>query len=34
MYCLSMPVDDDMAMAGGREAFGYPKKMAEVIHPA
>jgi len=31
MYCLSMPVDDDMAMAGGREAFGYPKKMAESI---
>ena len=31
MYCLSMPVDDDMAMAGGREVFGYPKKMAEKI---
>ena len=31
MYCLSMPVDDDVAMAGGREAFGYPKKMAESI---
>jgi acetoacetate decarboxylase len=31
MYCLSMPVDDDMAMAGGREVFGYPKKMAELI---
>ena len=31
MYCLAMPVDDDMAMAGGREAFGYPKKMAESI---
>ena len=31
MYCLSMPVDDDMAMAGGREVFGYPKKMAESI---
>ena len=27
-YCLSMPVDDDMAMAGGRETWGYPKKMA------
>jgi acetoacetate decarboxylase len=26
-----MPVDDDMAMAGGREVFGYPKKMAESI---
>ncbi len=31
MYCLAMPVDDDMAMAGGREAFGYPKKMADSI---
>ncbi len=30
-YCLSMPVDDDMAMVGGRESFGYPKKMAERI---
>ena len=29
MYCVSMPVDDDMA--GGREVFGYPKKMAESI---
>jgi len=27
-YCLSMPVSDDMAMAGGREGWGYPKKMA------
>ena len=31
MYPLAMPVDDDMAMAGGREVFGYPKKMAESI---
>lgn len=30
-YCLSMPVDDDMAMIGGREQFGYPKKIAESI---
>ena len=30
-YCLSMPVDDDMAMVGGRENYGYPKKMAEKI---
>lgn len=30
-YCLSMPVDDDMALIGGREQFGYPKKMAETI---
>lgn len=29
-YCLAMPVDDDMAMAGGREVFGYPKKMARL----
>lgn len=29
-YCLAMPVTDDMAMAGGREAYGYPKKMAEI----
>ncbi len=27
-YCLSMPVDDDTAMIGGREQFGFPKKMA------
>jgi acetoacetate decarboxylase len=31
LYCLSMPVDDDMAMVGGREQFGYPKKMADKI---
>lgn len=31
LYCLSMPVDDDMAMIGGRENFGYPKKIAERI---
>jgi acetoacetate decarboxylase len=31
LYCLSMPVDDDMAMASGRERFGYPKKMADGI---
>jgi acetoacetate decarboxylase len=30
-YCLSMPVDDDMAMIGGREQYGYPKKMADAI---
>ena len=30
-YCLSMPVDDDMAMIMGRENYGYPKKMAEKI---
>jgi acetoacetate decarboxylase len=31
LYCLSMPVDDDMAMVAGRESFGYPKKMADKI---
>jgi acetoacetate decarboxylase len=30
VYCLAMPVTNDMAMAGGREVFGYPKKMANV----
>ena len=30
-YCLSMPVDDDTAMIGGREQFGFPKKMADRI---
>jgi acetoacetate decarboxylase len=29
-YCLAMPVTGDMAMAGGREIFGFPKKMADV----
>ena len=29
-YCLSMPVTNDMAMAGGREMFGFPKKIADI----
>ncbi|RJP22371.1 MAG: hypothetical protein C4520_08265, partial [Candidatus Abyssobacteria bacterium SURF_5] len=29
-YCLSMPVTNDMAMAGGREVYGYPKKIAKI----
>ncbi|MEW6440537.1 MAG: acetoacetate decarboxylase family protein [bacterium] len=29
-YCLSMPVTNDIAMAGGREIYGYPKKIAEI----
>ncbi len=29
-YCLAMHVTDDMALAGGREWFGYPKKMANI----
>jgi len=31
-YCLSMPVTNDMAMIGGREVYGFPKKIAETIH--
>jgi acetoacetate decarboxylase len=31
-YCLSMPVTNDMAMIGGRENFGFPKKIAETIN--
>jgi len=30
LYCLSMPITNDMAMAGGREMFGFPKKMANI----
>jgi acetoacetate decarboxylase len=30
LFCLSMPVTDDTALIGGREYFGYPKKMALV----
>jgi acetoacetate decarboxylase len=30
IYCLAMPVDNDMAMIGGREVFGYPKKMSNL----
>ena len=29
-YCLAMPVTNDMAMAGGREVFGFPKKIADI----
>ena len=29
-YCLAMPVTNDIAMAGGREVFGFPKKMANI----
>ncbi|MFX1464034.1 MAG: acetoacetate decarboxylase family protein [Promethearchaeota archaeon] len=29
-YCLAMPVDNDMALIGGREVFGYPKKMSNI----
>ena len=31
LYHLCMPVDDDAALIGGRESFGFPKKMAESI---
>ncbi len=30
-YYLAMPVTDDRAMIGGREIFGFPKKMANVV---
>ena len=30
-YCLAMPVNNDIAMIGGREIYGYPKKIAESI---
>ena len=30
IYCLSMPVTNDIAMAAGREFYGYPKKLAEI----
>jgi acetoacetate decarboxylase len=29
-YCLAMPMTDDMALAGGRERYGYPKKLANI----
>ncbi|UCC60816.1 MAG: acetoacetate decarboxylase family protein [Dehalococcoidia bacterium] len=29
-YCLAMPVTNDMAMALGREVYGYPKKMGDI----
>lgn len=29
-YCLGMPVTGDMAMAIGREKYGFPKKLAEI----
>jgi acetoacetate decarboxylase len=29
-YCLSMPVTSDMALIGGREMFGYPKKIGQI----
>lgn len=30
MYCLSMPVTDDMALIEGRENFGYPKRIGNI----
>ena len=29
-YCLAMPVTNDMALAAGREVFGFPKKIATI----
>lgn len=31
-YCLSMPVTRDNAMWGGREVYGFPKKLADTIN--
>jgi acetoacetate decarboxylase len=31
-YCLSMPVTSDMALIYGREIFGFPKKMADILY--
>lgn len=30
VFCLSMPVDNDMALIIGRELSGFPKKMADI----
>src|SRR5262249_18172143 len=30
LYPLSLHVDDDTAMAAGREVYGFPKKMARI----
>lgn len=30
VYCLAMPVTDDMALILGREVFGYPKKIGKI----
>ena len=30
VYCLAMPVDNDMALILGRETFGYPKKIGAI----
>jgi acetoacetate decarboxylase len=30
VFCLAMPVTDDIALILGREVFGYPKKIAEI----
>ena len=29
-YCLAMPVTNDMALAAGREVFGFPKKLSTI----
>jgi acetoacetate decarboxylase len=29
-YCLAMPVTNDIALIGGREIFGFPKKMGAI----
>lgn len=30
LYCLSMPVTNDIALILGREIFGYPKKLGDI----
>jgi len=30
-YCLTLPVTNEMSLIGGREIYGFPKKMAEKI---
>jgi acetoacetate decarboxylase len=30
VYCLAMSLTNDIAMAGGREQYGYPKKIANI----
>ena len=30
LFCLSMPVTNDIALILGREIYGYPKKMADI----
>jgi acetoacetate decarboxylase len=31
-YCVSMPVDNDIAMAAGQEVYGFPQKNRRLHH--